>query len=110
MVSLSEIRILYLNEIIIFDLNGIRIRHRSNICIFDLNDGRGGSAALTTRHPYIYKSWHYISPTSGGHSIGIVRSRSKGHGVVYEISIFELNEITVTAYHVYSLHTSFDTC
>jgi hypothetical protein len=42
--------------------------------------GRGGSAALTTRHPSIHKSWHKISPTSGGRSFGIVRLRTKDHG------------------------------
>jgi hypothetical protein len=35
---------------------------------------------LTTRHSSIHKSWHYIS-SSGGRSDGIVRSRTKGHGV-----------------------------
>jgi hypothetical protein len=44
-------------------------------------NGRGGSAALTTQHPSTHKSWHYISPTSGGRSVGIVRLRTKGHGV-----------------------------
>jgi hypothetical protein len=28
----------------------------------------------------LHKSWHYISSTSGGRSVGIVRSRTKGHG------------------------------
>jgi hypothetical protein len=36
---------------------------------------------MTTRHPSIHKSWHKISSTSGGHSVGIVRLRTKGHGV-----------------------------
>jgi hypothetical protein len=44
---------------------------------------RGGSAALTTRHPSLRKSWLYISPTSGGRSVGIVRLRTKGHGVCF---------------------------
>jgi hypothetical protein len=35
---------------------------------------------MTTRHPSIRKSWHYISPTSGGRSGGIVSLRTKGHG------------------------------
>jgi hypothetical protein len=43
--------------------------------------GRGGSAALTRGHPFIRKSWHQISPISAGRSVGIVRLRSKGHGV-----------------------------
>jgi hypothetical protein len=47
-----------------------------------INDRRG-SAVLTTRQPSIHKSWHYISPTSGGRSVGIVRSRTKGHGVCF---------------------------
>jgi hypothetical protein len=46
----------------------------------EINDRRG-SAALTTRHTSIHKSWHYISSTSGGRSVGIVRLRTKGHGV-----------------------------
>jgi hypothetical protein len=41
----------------------------------------GGTAAMTTRHPSIHKSWHYISPTNGGLSVGAVRLRTKGHGV-----------------------------
>jgi hypothetical protein len=44
----------------------------------EIND-RGGSAALTTRHPSIHKSWHQFSPTSGGRSVSIVRLRTKGH-------------------------------
>jgi hypothetical protein len=47
-----------------------------------IND-RKGSAALTTGYPYIRKSWHKISSTSGGRSVGIVRLRAKGHGVVF---------------------------
>jgi hypothetical protein len=46
----------------------------------EIND-RKGSAALTTRHPSIHKSWHKTSSTSGGRSVGIVRLRTKGHGV-----------------------------
>jgi hypothetical protein len=48
----------------------------------EINDRRG-SAALTMRHPSIHKSWHYISSTSGGRSVGIVRLRTKGHGVCF---------------------------
>jgi hypothetical protein len=36
-----------------------------------VGDERGGSAALTTRHPSIHKSWYYISSTSGGRSVGV---------------------------------------
>jgi hypothetical protein len=46
----------------------------------EIND-RGGSASLTTRHPSIRKSCHYISPISGGRSVGIFRLRTKGHEV-----------------------------
>jgi hypothetical protein len=35
------------------------------------------------RHPSIHKSWHYISPTSGGRSVGIFRLPNKGHGVCF---------------------------
>jgi hypothetical protein len=45
-----------------------------------MND-REGSAALTTRHPSIHKSWQYISSTNGSRSVGIVPLRTKGHGV-----------------------------
>jgi hypothetical protein len=31
----------------------------------------------------MHKSWHWISSTSGGRSVGIVRSRTKGHGVFF---------------------------
>jgi hypothetical protein len=39
---------------------------------------RWESVALTTRHPLSPKSWHSLtSPTIGGRSVGIVRSRTK---------------------------------
>jgi hypothetical protein len=38
---------------------------------------RRGSAVLTTRHPYIRKTLVLTSATSGGHSVGIVRSQTK---------------------------------
>jgi hypothetical protein len=46
----------------------------------EIND-REGYAVLTTRDPFIRKSWHWISPASGGRSVGKVRLRTKGHGV-----------------------------
>jgi hypothetical protein len=48
----------------------------------EINDHRG-PAALTTRHPSIHKSWHYISSTSGGRSVGIVPLRTKGYAVCF---------------------------
>jgi hypothetical protein len=33
--------------------------------------------------PSVHKRWHYISSTNGGSSVGIVRSRTKGHGVCF---------------------------
>jgi hypothetical protein len=51
-------------------------------------NGRRGSAALTTRHPSIRKSWHDISSARGGRSVGIVRSRTKGHGVVVYMYVY----------------------
>jgi hypothetical protein len=44
-------------------------------------NGRGTSAALTTRHLSIHKSWHKNSPTNGGRSVGIFRLWTKSHGV-----------------------------
>jgi hypothetical protein len=41
----------------------------------------GGSVALTTRHPLSAKL-ALTSPTSAGRSVGIVRLRIKGHGVL----------------------------
>jgi hypothetical protein len=38
---------------------------------------RRGSAKLTTREPSIRKTLALISPTSGGRSVGIVRSRTQ---------------------------------
>jgi hypothetical protein len=55
----------------------------------EIND-RKGSAALTMRHPSIHKSWHYISSTSGGCSVGIVRLRTKSHGVIAAILLYDL--------------------
>jgi hypothetical protein len=43
--------------------------------------GGGGSVALTTRH-YPQKL-ALTSPTSGGRSVGVVRLRTKGHGVQF---------------------------
>jgi hypothetical protein len=48
----------------------------------DIN-GRGRSASLTTLNPSIRNSWHQISPTIEGRSVGIVRLRTKGHGVCF---------------------------
>jgi hypothetical protein len=42
-----------------------------------IND-RGGSTALTMRHPSIHKSWHYFSPMGGSHSVSIVHLWTKG--------------------------------
>jgi hypothetical protein len=39
--------------------------------------GRRRSAALTMRHPSVRKKLALTSPTSGGRSVGIVRSRTK---------------------------------
>jgi hypothetical protein len=44
--------------------------------------GRRGSVALTMRHPFIRKKLALTSPTSGGHSVGIVRSRTKATELV----------------------------
>jgi hypothetical protein len=51
-------------------------------------NGRRGSAALTTRHPSIHKSWHKILSASGGRSVSIVLLRTKGHGVYIYIYIY----------------------
>jgi hypothetical protein len=50
------------------------IHHRQNPLIL---------FAMSVWHPSIHKSWHQISSTSGGRSVGIVRSRTKGHGVCF---------------------------
>jgi hypothetical protein len=39
--------------------------------------GRRGYATLTTRHPFIRKKLSLTSPTGGGRSVGIVRSRTQ---------------------------------
>jgi hypothetical protein len=39
--------------------------------------GRRGSAELIARHPYIRTKFTLTSPTSGGRSVGIVRSRTQ---------------------------------
>jgi hypothetical protein len=44
--------------------------------------GRRGSAALTMRHPSIRKKVALTSPTSGGLSVGRVRSRTKATELV----------------------------
>jgi hypothetical protein len=44
--------------------------------------GRRGSAALTVRHPLYPQKLALISPTSGGRSVGIVRSRTKATELV----------------------------
>jgi hypothetical protein len=51
----------------------------------EINDPEG-SAALTTQHSSVHKRWHKISPTNGGRSVGIVRLRTKGHGVCFLIT------------------------
>jgi hypothetical protein len=44
--------------------------------------GRGGSAALTMRHPLYPQKLALTSPTSGGRSVGTVRSRTKATELV----------------------------
>jgi hypothetical protein len=68
-----------------------------------VND-RGGSTALTTRHPFIHKSWHEISPTSGGRSVGILRLRTKGHRVLFSIPLLTLLTKTSTDNAIVLLH------
>jgi hypothetical protein len=51
------------------------------------------SAALTTRHPSVRKIYYQISPTSGGRSVGIVRLRTKGHGVFLFLRFKSVNII-----------------
>jgi hypothetical protein len=38
--------------------------------------------------PSIRKNWHYTSPTSGGRSVGIARSRTEDHGVCLVVCLF----------------------
>jgi hypothetical protein len=40
----------------------------------------------------IHKSWHWVSSTSGSRSVGIVRSRTRGHGVCVflRLSLYQL--------------------
>jgi hypothetical protein len=46
----------------------------------------GGSVALTTRYP-LSANLALSSPTSGDRSVGIVRLRTKGHGVYFFFSL-----------------------
>jgi hypothetical protein len=55
----------------------LRLRSRK----IEINDSRG-SAALTTRHPSIHKSWQYFVDKWRS-LVGIVRLRTKGHGVFF---------------------------
>jgi hypothetical protein len=54
------------------------------------NKRPGGSVALTTRHPLYPQKLGPSSPRSGGRSVGIVRLRTKGHGV----SLWDVNRQT----------------
>jgi hypothetical protein len=47
----------------------------------ELTAGGGESVALTTQHPLSPQKLALTSPTSGGRSVGIIRLRTKGHGV-----------------------------
>jgi hypothetical protein len=49
------------------------------------------TVSLTTRQPL-------TSPTSGGRSVGIVRLRTKGHGVSWLVSKGYNNEVFTTGY------------
>jgi hypothetical protein len=42
-------------------------------------NSHGGTAALTTLHPSVHKSWYQNSATSGGRSISILRLRTESH-------------------------------
>jgi hypothetical protein len=46
----------------------------------------GGSVALTTRH-LLSANLALRWPTCGGRSVGIVRLRTKGHGVLYKCTV-----------------------
>jgi hypothetical protein len=50
-------------------------RKRSGSGLENQDYGRKGSSALTMRHSSIRKKLALTSPTSGGRSVGIVRSR-----------------------------------
>jgi hypothetical protein len=52
-------------------------RKNSDSCLEIREYCRRGSAALTTRHPLYRQKFVLTSPTSGGRSVGIVRSRTK---------------------------------
>jgi hypothetical protein len=51
-------------------------RKSSSSGLENRDQGRGGSAAQTTRYPLYPQKFELTSPTSGGRSIGIVRSRT----------------------------------
>jgi hypothetical protein len=49
-----------------------------------------GSVALTTRHPLFPLKLALTPSTSGGRSVGIVRLRTKGHGVYFSFKFVKL--------------------
>jgi hypothetical protein len=59
------------------------LERKSSGCGLENRDyGPRGFAALTMRHPSIRKRWQLTSTTSGGRSVGIVRSRTKA--IIYD--------------------------
>jgi hypothetical protein len=66
---------------------------------------RRGSAALTTQHPSIRKMLAVPSPTSGGRSVGIVRSRTQATKLVIQTN-FRPERIKGSSYETWTSELS----
>jgi hypothetical protein len=62
---------------------GATWKKRSGSCLENGDYGHRRSAALTTRHPAIRKKLALTSPTSGGRSVGVVRSQTQATEFVF---------------------------
>jgi hypothetical protein len=71
------------------------------------DNGRKGSAALTTRQTFYPKMLTLTSTTSGGLSVGTVRSRTQATEFLHEIETYqEVASIRGTS-HLASLYTEY---
>jgi hypothetical protein len=66
--------------------------------------GRKGSAALTTRHPSNPQKLALTLPTSGGRSVGIVRSRTQATEFSFSLCVCVCACVRVESVPVWCLH------
>jgi hypothetical protein len=62
-------------EMLVYISMTVTVRHEAS-----------GSECIQCLKHFLFLQFHLISPTSGGRSVGIVRLRTKGHGVQFHFA------------------------